>query len=65
MRKLSKRHGSQVAQNAEGASLCAPSFTGDYIGAASRYEVEKLLENNNLGKRWFLVYAPTDTIFQL
>ena len=37
-----------------------PSFTGGYIGAASRYEVEKLLENNNLGKRWFLVYAPTE-----
>ena len=44
MRKLGKKHGSQVAQNAESASLCVhPSFTGGLIDDASRNEIEKLL----------------------
>ena len=61
MRKLGKKHGSQVAQDAEGASLCVhPSLTGGLIEDASRYEVEKLLENDNVGAGWFLVHTPTE-----
>jgi hypothetical protein len=37
------------------------SFTGGLIEDASRYEVEKLLENDNVGAGWFLVHTPTDT----
>jgi hypothetical protein len=29
------------------------------IEDASRYEVEKLLENDNVGAGWFLVHTPT------
>jgi hypothetical protein len=54
MRKLGKKHASEEAQNAEGTSLCVhPGFTGGLIEGASRYEVEKLLENDNLGAGWF------------
>ena len=61
MRKLGKKHGSQVAQDAEGARLCVhPSFTCGLIEDASRYEVEKLLENDNVGAGWFLVHTPTE-----
>jgi hypothetical protein len=61
MRKLGKKHGSQVAQDAEGARLCVhPSLTGGLIEDASRYEVEKLLENDNVGAGWFLVHTPTE-----
>jgi len=61
MRKLGKEHGSQVAQNAKGASLCVhPCFTGCLIEEASRYGVEKLLENDNVGAGWFLVHNPTE-----
>ncbi len=49
MGKLGKKHGSQVAQDAEGARLCIhPSFTCGLIEDASRYEVEKLLENDHV-----------------
>ena len=61
MRKLGKEHGSQVAQNAKDASLRGhPCFTGCLIEDASRYGVEKLLENDNVGAGWFLVHNPTE-----
>jgi hypothetical protein len=56
-RQLGKVHGSQVSQNAEGASLCfLASFTGGLIENASRNEVEKLLENDNIARSgfWFM-----------
>ena len=68
MRKLGKEHGSQVAQDAKGASLCVhPGFTGWLIEKASRYESEKLLENDPIGTGWFVVHTPTEwegTFFQ-
>jgi hypothetical protein len=58
---LGKQHGSQMAQNAESASLCIqPSFTGCSSEDASRHEVEKLIENDNIKAGWFLVHTPTD-----
>lgn len=60
MRKLRKEHGRQVAQNAESAGLFLhPSFTSGLIEDTSWYEVEKLLENNNVGTGWGLVHTPT------
>ena len=50
VRKLGKEHGSQVAQNAEGASHCVhPGFTGCLIEKASTYEVKKLLGKHRSG----------------
>ena len=61
VRKLGKEHGSQVAQNAEGASHCVhPGFTGCLIEKASRYEVEKLLGKDPVGTGWFVVHTPTE-----
>ena len=61
MRKLIKKHESQVRQNAENASLCVhPSFMGSLIEVASRYEVEKLLQNDNVIPGGFSVHTPTE-----
>ena len=61
MRKLGKKHGSQVAQNAESGNLGVyPRFMGSLIDDASRCEVEKVLKNNNVGAGWFLVHTPTE-----
>ena len=59
MRELGKEHGRQMAQNAESAGFCLhPSFLGYLVENASRYKVEKLLEDDNIRAGWFLVHTP-------
>ena len=49
MRELGKEHGRQMAENAESAGFCLhPSFLGYLVENASRYKVEKLLEDDNI-----------------
>jgi len=60
MRKRGKKHGLQMPKNAEGAGFCVhPSSLGTLIENASRYKVEKLLEDDNIRAFWFLVPTPT------
>jgi hypothetical protein len=61
MRGLGKEHGRQMAENAENAGFCLrPSFLGCLIENASRYKVEKLLEDDNIRRGSFLVHTPTE-----
>jgi hypothetical protein len=61
LRKLDKERGSQVAPNYNGASLCIhPTFTDSVIQEASRYEVGKLLESDNIGAGRFFVHTPAE-----
>ena len=54
MRELGKEHGRQMAENAESAGFCLlPGFLGCLIENASRYKVEKLLEEDNNRAGWF------------
>jgi hypothetical protein len=49
MGKLGEKHGSHVAQDAEGTRFCVHSgFPGCLIEKASGNEVEKLLENDHV-----------------
>ncbi len=58
MRELGKEHGRQMAENAESAGFCLyPSFLGYLMENVSRYKVEKLLEDDNISARWFLVHT--------
>jgi len=55
----SKSERGEMAENAEGAGFCLhPSFLGSLVENASRYKVEKLLEDDNVREGWFLVHTP-------